>query len=233
MKRPAIIFALIAAFVSLSHGQWQQNPQVQTQTGPIYPPNPSYNFYSRSADSSPFQFDWASGHWDYLPIPYDSGWRPSPPQSPYVWNGNRPEYTAVQNSPGVGSVEISQRPAPSQNPTDDTGLWTPPTTRPEPTGTVQIVKFSGRIIGIKAMSMMGVKNPHLFLRLVCANGAKGTIDAGEQLEFPQISSPTDLDVTVTGKLGWLDGNLVLFADSITFGSHPMDVKREIPKSPAK
>jgi hypothetical protein len=75
------------------------------------------------------------------------------------------------------------------------------------------------------MSLEGAPYPHLFLRLHNANGANGTVDVGEKLEFPEIASASDLQVTVTGKLGTVDGNLVLFADSVKFGSHGCDVNR--------
>jgi hypothetical protein len=42
---------------------------------------------------------------------------------------------------------------------------------------------------------------------------------------PTIQSGTDLQLRVMGKLGLVDGGLVLFADKIGFGSHWVDVTR--------
>jgi hypothetical protein len=232
MKRLTLVFGAALIFVagSFSVGQYAVNPQIDQRVGPIYPPNPSYNFYSHGADSDPFQFNWASGRWDYVPIPYDNNesWRTHVPQQPYVWNPNRPEFSVVQN-PGLtpGAVPANQPVNPGQNPSiDDSGLWKPPTTQPEPQVGTQIVQFSGRIMGIRAIALHGAPYPHLFLRLHNANGASGTVDAGEKLEFPDVASASDLQVCATGKLGTVDGNLVLFADSVKFGSHPCDVKRQ-------
>jgi hypothetical protein len=222
--------AVVLLAGSFSVGQFAVNPQVNEQVGPIYPPNPQYNFYSHGGDGDPFQFNWASGHWDYVPIPWNNErpWMTHVPQQPYVWNPNRPEYTVVQNpgQPGVGAVPANQPVNPQQYAPDDTGLWNPPTTRPDDHVGTQIVQFTGRIVGIKAMSLGGVPYPHLFLRLRNANGANGTVDAGEKLEFPDVASPDDLQVCVTGKLGTVDANLVLFADSVKFGSHDCEVKRQ-------
>jgi hypothetical protein len=87
------------------------------------------------------------------------------------------------------------------------------------------VKFSGQLECIRAMALEGVEYPHLFMRLHNASGANGTVDAGERLDLPPIQSGTDLQLTVMGKLGVVDGSLVLFADKIGFGSHWVDVTR--------
>lgn len=170
-----VLLAISFSASKYSLGQFAVNPQIDQRVGPIYPPNPSYNFYSHGGDSDPFQFNWASGRWDYVPVPYnnDRPWLNHVPQQPYVWNPNLPQYSVVQNSGGLtpGAVPANQgfnQPAPpsatppAAAPPDDKGLWNPPTSQPsEQTGT-QIVKFSGRIMGVRAMSITGCR-----IRICC------------------------------------------------------------------
>jgi hypothetical protein len=244
MKRLLLLGGVVAVLVGVSvlpsrdsRGQFQVNPQVDQRVGPIYPPNPSYNFYSHGGDADPFQFNWYSGRWDYVPIPWnnDRPWLTHPAQQPYVWNPNLPQYSVVNNSGGgltPGAVPANQPVPPSQNPPDDTGLWNPPTSRPAEQMGTQTVEFSGRIVGIRAIMIEGTPYPHLLLRLNSKSGANGTVDAGEKLEFPPAASPTDLDIDVQGKLGTIDGNLVLFGDKICFGSHMCEMVRHGGASPS-
>jgi hypothetical protein len=237
MKR--LIFLLGSALlllVSFAIGQFQVQPQIDQRTGPIYPQNPSYNFHSMPANYDPYQFNWGTGHWDYVPIPYIPAWQPTPAAQPYIynWNGNRPGSGVDQSqSPGVGSVPVSPNPANSNGQADDSALWNPPTTQPEELVGPKVVTFQGRIVGIRAVELAGAPYPHLLLRLHSSNGAKGTVDVGERLQLPELSSGSDFQITVTGKLGVVDGSLVIFADNVNFGSHAVDVKRQGGSGPAK
>ncbi|MGA3067922.1 MAG: hypothetical protein ABSF29_13850 [Tepidisphaeraceae bacterium] len=215
--RLSIVFVLAATTLSLA--QWQQNPQISTQTGPIYPPNPSYNFSSR-ANSDPFQFNWYSGQWNYVPIPYNTGEAVQHPQAPYVynWNGNMPDYSVVKSSP----PPIAANPQP---PVADKNLWdTPAPESSESVGT-QILKFQGRIIAVQAIELSGCPYPHILLRMLSPKGGKGTVDVGEKLVLPEINNTADLQVTAIGKLGMIDGNLVLFADNVAFGNQQAEINR--------
>ncbi len=233
-----LVLSAVAGLASLSVGQWQQQPQVDQRTGPIYPPNPAYDFHSRRGNYDPFQFNWYSGQWDYFPVPFSSGEASNEGQPPYVynnmlqnWNGNLPEYAPVQTSPGVGSVPAPP-PESEQQPIGDLGLWGP-TSRPEVQVGTQEVKFCGKLTSMRTIDLMGVAHPQLLLRLVSAKGAKGTVDAGDNLQLPPLHDLSDLQITATGKLGMVDGNLVLFADKLEFGNTTVDVKREATTQPSK
>lgn len=138
-----LIIATIGILAVYSLAQWQVQPQIDTRVGPIYPENPSYNFRTRN-NYNPFQFNWYTGRFDYVPIPYDSAgssnqnWQYSPPPSAPGVGGSVPQY--VFGGPSA-SNSVPQPSAPSPNavspnipsaPTpDDTTLWVPaPATQP-------------------------------------------------------------------------------------------------------
>jgi hypothetical protein len=226
--------ALLAGLTVFAHAQWQAQPQIDTRTGPIYPVNPSYNFYSRS-NYNPFQFNWGSGRWDYVSIPdqsSQSSQEPAPAAgaAPYMPYGGGP-----QNHWNEAPAHTVTPPGNSSAPTpNDSDLWSTPTTRPDENIAPQIVKFEGRIVGIKAVDFEGEPTPHLLLRLRTDAGATGTIDVGQRIRFPDATfdTPTKGRVSVTGQLGVLDGHLLLFADQIAFGSETVNIDRP-GKSPAK
>src|SRR5690349_7223780 len=95
MKRFIFLLSatLICSLTVFAVAQWQVQPQIDPRVGPIYPVNPSFNFYSRQ-NNDPFQFNWASGRWDYVPFPDGgSSGRPyqySPPPYRPNWNENTP-----------------------------------------------------------------------------------------------------------------------------------------------
>ncbi|MGD0465054.1 MAG: hypothetical protein ABSB74_21430 [Tepidisphaeraceae bacterium] len=231
--------ALIVCLTVFAWGQWQAQPQIDPRVGPVYPVNPAYNFYSQS-NYNPFQFNWGTGQWDYVPIPDESSQlsrEPAPPPGPvpylpyggdqrYPLNYGRPQTLnpAAQSNPPAAQ---GKPPAPKP---DDSGLWSGPTTRttrPAQTVAPRIVKFAGRIVAIKAVEMFGEPNPHLLLRLRNDAGATGTVDAGLRLVFPDAAFDPGAKghVAVTGQLGILDGQLVLFADQIVFGSQTVTIDR--------
>jgi hypothetical protein len=230
------IFGLLACLAVLAPAQWQAQPQIDTRNGPIYPTNPSYNFHSRS-NYNPFQFNWGTGRWDYVSIPDDSSqssheYAPLPGAVPYLpYGGDQPKQSDNNPAHTVNPNQDNNPPAPTPN---DSDLWSAPTTRPEPTVVPQIVKFEGRIVGIKAVDLDGEPTPHLLLRLRSDTGATGTIDAGQRLPFPDAAfdPSTKGHVSVTGQLGVLDGHILLFADQIAFGPQTITIDRP-GKTPAK
>jgi hypothetical protein len=230
---------LLAASFSLA--QWQQQPQVDTRVGPIYPENPSYNFHSTS-NYSPYQFNWYTGHWDYVPVPYDSGWSPARAGSepPYIYTPPpqpSPYSTPSAPAPGItspsGIASAVQPPRIANGPLDDSGLWNPPATQPSEIIGPKEASFTGRIIGMRTVDLAGEPYPHILLRLRSDKGGMGTVDVADRLDLPEIRAAEDFKVTVTGKLGVIDGNLVLFADKVSFGSHQMNIKRPGTTQPSR
>jgi hypothetical protein len=224
MKRLLALFGLVflGSLTVFAFGQWQVQPQIDPRVGPIYPVNPSYNFNSRS-NYDPFQFNWASGRWDYMPFPggSSSGSSTGPHnQSPYIYSPPQPA-----NPPPAAA------PAPPSNPTpptpDDSEFWSAPTTQPQKVVAPRIVQFEGRIIAVKAVDFAGEPYPHLLLRLRNNAGANGTIDAGQRLELPDTAFDPSVKgyVTATGQLGVLDGRMLLFANQVTFGSKTIAIER--------
>lgn len=234
--------ALVAGLTVFSSGQWQAQPQVDPRTGPIYPVNPAYNFRSAS-NYDPFRFNWASGRWDYVPIPYDSSSQfsrepsPAPGPVPYMPYGGGPQNQWTDAPPHTVNPAVPSGNQPTNPPAptpDDSELWSSPTTRPEQNVAPQIVKFEGRIVCIKAVALAGEPTPHLLLRLRNDAGATGTIDAGQRLAFPDAAFDPGAkgNISVTGQLGVLDGHLLLFANQIAFGSQTITIDRS-EKSVAK
>ncbi len=216
--------ALIVGLTVLASGQWQVQPETDMRNEPIYPVNPAYNFYSAS-NYSPYQFNWATGHWDYIPSlgasSAGSGPEPAPAPVPYG------QWLAEQNQSAPGPAHTVNA-APQPN---DSELWSIPTTPPQPAVAPKIVKFEGRIVAIKAVNLMGQPNAHLLLRLRSDAGTTGTVDAGQCLMLPK-NFDANGHVTATGELGTVDGHLVLFANQIAFGSQTVNINRR-GKNPAK
>jgi hypothetical protein len=254
MKRLILVLgmAVVSVLAVCTLAQWQVQPQVDPRVGPIYPKNPSYNFQSRS-NYDPFQFNWASGTWNYAPIPYNSAassgqnWQYTPPpnqpyssagapsgygQAPYVYGGPPPT-PAQSNAPSPTAVSPNIPPPPTP---DDSAIWsTIPSTQPSTTAPPKPVTFQGRIVAIKAVEIMGCSVPHVLLRLRNDAGAMGTADVGMRIAFPDaVFDPgAKGQFTVTGQLGVLDGHLVLFADTIVVGSQTILVQRNETSAPPR
>ena len=230
--------SIIATLAVCALAQWQVQPQIDPQVGPVYPENPSYNFHSQS-NYNPYQFNWASGRWDYVPIPYDAGgssgqnWQASPPPYRPYGNVNTPPYIygapptlppqSSAPSPTAVPPNIPTTPTP-----DDSGLWNRvPSTQPTSSKPPTPVTFSGRIVGIKAKDLTGIATPQLLLRLRNDAGAMGTVDVGDKLMFPEgtFDSNSKGYISATGVLGELDGHFVLFAQKITIGKTTIPVER--------
>lgn len=231
---------MLILLAAVAPGQWQ----VDNQVGPVYPTK-SYSFRTTSPNYDPFQFNWATGRWDYVPIPYDER-GPASNGGPYYFNAysGRWEYSpmavpapaanasATPPPPAPGGEQIRPQsdnqpvPSPESANQDDSGLWVGPST--EPAGPPpKSVTFQGRIVGLRAVNLGGDHQPHILLRLRSATGATGTIDVGERLHIPEAESKSGAGAVVvaTGKLGSIDGHLVLFADKLRFGSQEVSVER--------
>jgi hypothetical protein len=241
MKRriPILGTALIVGLTVFAWGQWQAQPQVDPRVGPIYPVNPAYTFYTES-NYNPYRFNWASGAWDYVPIQGGSGPSakepaPAPGPAPYLPYGGYPQSPSSNGPAHTVNPAPASGNSPSGNPPnnplaprpDDSDLWSVPTTRPAGTVAPRIVKFEGRMVAIKAVEIFGEPNPHLLLRLRNDAGATGTVDAGLRLTFPDsaFDPRTKGHISAIGQLGVLDGDLVLFADQIVFGSQAVTIDR--------
>jgi hypothetical protein len=205
--------------------QTQVNPQVQTQLGPFYPK--PYSFRSMPSNYDPYQFNWYSGRWDYVPIPYDSDssgsvYAPPPPQSVSAPVPAAPTPPSATVPPTNASVPSAGEGAP-----DDTELWSLPTTRPMAFAAPRDVTFEGRIVAIKAMNLRGQMHPHVLLRLRNDKEAMGTVDVGWCLQIPElpVGNGPDSTVKVVGQLGEVDNSLVLFAHKISFGPRTFDIDR--------
>jgi hypothetical protein len=224
MMKPWLI-ASISVFIltTSSLAQWQQSSQVDKQTGPIYPINPSYNYYSSSANQSSFQFNWYSGNWDYVPIPYNTD-PISRSQTPYVYNPINPNPPQAAGSPGQGSVPVA--PSLPTATTNNPPPPNPPTASPQLQLGANQVKFTGQMVTMKTISLTGINEPQILLRLVSDNGARGTIDVGNNLDPTDIHNLTNASITATGKLGFIDGHMILFADTLSFGRDLITINRQ-------
>jgi hypothetical protein len=236
-----LIIATIGILTLYSLAQWQVQPQIDTRVGPIYPQNPSYNFRTRG-NSDPFQFNWYTGRFDYVPIPYNSAgssnqnWQYSPPPSVPGVAGSVPQYvfggppaSNVAPQPSAPSPTAVSPNIPSVPTPDDTTLWMPaPATQPSDAAPPKPVTFEGRICGIRAADLMGDSTPELLMRLRSDAGAIGTVDVGERLIFPQGTFDSNARgyITATGMLGALDGHLILFAQKITIGKTTIPIDRD-------
>jgi len=104
--------ALLFATAPACFAQESTQQPVDTRVEPIYPRKP-YSFRTTGSNYDPYQFNWATGRWDYVPIPYASQ-TPGPNYSPYVFN----TYT--------GHWDYVPLPSPSQSNAQSTVIAPPP-----------------------------------------------------------------------------------------------------------
>lgn len=237
MKHRFILLSLfiLSIFAVVSLAQFQAQTQIDPRVGPIYPVNPTYNFSSNQS-SDPFQFNWGTGHWDYVPFAGRSesinGEHYAPPpiapysgaQPPYVFSSPPTPITpsVPPSSPTANAPLIQPPPTP-----DDSPFWMAAATQPEKSTERRIVKFEGRIVAIRATNLNADPNPHVLLRLMDKLGSTGTVDVGQRLSIPEAAFDPSVKgyVVATGQLGVLDGHLILFADEITFGTQDVLIER--------
>lgn len=228
-----VILPLILLAVAMA--QWQVNPQVQQRTGPVYPTKP-YSFQSAPPGYDPFQFNWYSGRWDYVPIPYNSG------QSPYQMNQNSGQWNYVPQAPAPAAPSTPQpanqndgalRITPPSTPPlvitttqpSDAKLWTSPSTQPA-AESPRTVTFQGRLTGIRTINLRGSAQPELLLRLRDRTGKTTTVAIGQRLHIPDSYPVSDgLQITGSGKAGDIDSSPVVFADQLTINSKPAPIER--------
>jgi hypothetical protein len=68
----------------------------QQRVGPVYPQNKSNNNYgSAQSGYDPFRFNWSTGRWDYVPIPYDIRSGPFA----FNWHSGRWDYAPTEFTP--------------------------------------------------------------------------------------------------------------------------------------
>ena len=245
MRRQPLYIGILILIASLRcPAQWSTQQPVDTRVEPIYPSKP-YSFRTTGPNYDPYQFNWATGQWIYVPIPYAPE-AAGTAYNPYRYNAftGRWDYIPIPSQPGVGPVNNSalsapppppppanmqpvRPPSPPPRAAGDEALWAP-TTLPS----VQIAKpitmtFDGKIIGERAVDLFGDGRPHLLLRLRRADGASGTVDVGERLDLPEASTPAgkDMTVTATGNLGEIDGTPVLFANQVKIGNVTRQINR--------
>jgi hypothetical protein len=208
---------LSTLLLATSMGQWQVDPRV----GPIYPTKP-YSFRSAPPGYDPFQFNWQTGRWDYVPIPYD---QPAPGQAPspyqFNWHSGRWDYRPWDAARG-GNMTQPDNPPPSQP--DDSQLWAPATTQPAD-DPPKSMSFTGRLESMRAVKLSGSGSPELLLRLRNHEGKAATVDVGSHIQLPDDPGGRN-QITATGKSGEIDGCPVLFADQITIGEKTQSVMRE-------
>jgi hypothetical protein len=241
----AQIGMLILIGSTVCSAQWSTQQPVDTRAEPIYPNKP-YSFRSTPPNYNPYQFNWATGQWVYVPIPYAPQATGSA-YNPYRFNAytGKWDYVPLPSAPGVGPVNNSglsvppppPMPQPVQTMQPPGGppveTYKPPTGQPTTLPSVQIAKpivmtFDGKIVGEQAVDLYGDGRPHLLLRLRRADGASGTVDVGERFDMPEDKSPAannPATITVTGNLGEIDGNPVIFANQIWIGEKTVPVVR--------
>jgi hypothetical protein len=218
--------------------QWQVNPQTQQRNEPVYPRKP-YSFQSAQPGYDPFQFNWYSGRWDYVPIPYET-----PGESPYQLNPNSGQWNyvpqaaapapsrpreAAPSAPSDGSLKTSPPPTPpmriSTTQPDDSKLWALPATQPAEQMPQQ-ARFDGRLVGIRAVNLRGSAQPELLLRLRDRNGKTATVAVGQRLHIPNSYPVSDgLEIAGIGKAGDIDNSPVVFADQMSINSRPAAIER--------
>ena len=223
MRRLGVIAvaAVLLGVVGVSLAQWQEQPQ-QGRVEPIYPSRP-YSFQTAPPNYDPFQFNWYTGQWDYVPVPYNSVQAPPVVQyAPY----SQPPFEPQWN--GTPQVSQSAIPQPNLEHPDDSQLWLPPpTTRPAQAAPPKTERFVGRIIALRALNLMGEQRPHLILRLRSAEGKTLTADLGDRLDMAQLPMGAlgGKDVAVVGRMGEINDTPVMFAKQISFGSHTIKIQR--------
>jgi hypothetical protein len=232
------IVILSSLLLAATMAQWQVNPEVQPRNEPVYPPKP-YSFQSAPPGYDPFQFNWYSGRWDYVPIPYENGQSPYP-INPYSgqWNyvpqpapasGAAAPQSAAPSAPTNGALKIVPPATPPLTVTttqpSDARLWASPTSQPVGESP-RTVSFQGRLVGIRAINLRGSPQPELLLRLRDRNGKAATIAVGQRLHIPNSYPVSDgLEIAGVGKAGEIDSAPVVFADQITINSKPAPIER--------
>lgn len=241
MRNQIILSIVILPLVLLTAAmaQWQVNPQTQQRNEPVYPNKP-YSFQSAPPGYDPFQFNWYSGRWDYVPIPYGSVG-----QSPYQLNQNNGQWNYVpqpappapaapqSSAPGAPNDGVIRTPPPAITPPmristtqpDDSKLWALPATQPTEHSARQ-VNFQGRLIGIRTINLRGSAQPELLLRLRDRNGKTATVAIGQRLYIPNSYPVSDgLQIAGAGKAGDIDSSPVIFADQLSINSKPTTIER--------
>ena len=85
MKRftiPALL--TLSAWGAVCVAQFPVPTEVDQRVSPVYPRKQPYAFRSTGPNYDPFQFNWYTGRWDYVPIPYDEV--PGIAGTPYQYN---------------------------------------------------------------------------------------------------------------------------------------------------
>jgi hypothetical protein len=233
-SRICLSFLVVLWAIGSAFGQWEVTPSNDSRVEPIYPTRP-YSFHEGRANYDPYQFNWYSGRWDYVPIPYDYT-PPGQTAAPYrpTWEINTNQ---TPGRPAVPQQTAAPAPAPAPAPekTTDTELWILPTTQPFTVGVPKVIHFTGKVVSVRAANLAGERYPHLLMCLRNATGATATVDVGERLEIPQTAPGTNpLDeVDTTAKLGDVDGSPVLFPDEIKLGNQTVKIDRPGNGTPPK
>jgi len=226
MRTTLLTGMLSFVLVSAAWAQWQVQPQ-EGRVEPVYPSKP-YSFQTAPPNYDPFQFNWYTGQWDYVPIPYGSV-QPPPVvhYAPYPAPPALPQWYPPTVQPQTGSQPI-QEPDLDQPYADDSQLWQlPPTTQPSESAPPKIQRFAGRIVALRALNLMGAPRPHVIVRLRDAAGKTLTADLGDRLDIGDLPSGAlgAKDVLVVGRMGEINNSPVMFADEIHFGSHTIQIRR--------
>ena len=233
-------------------GQYPADNQVHNQIQSITPQ--PYQFQTVSGHNyDPYQFNWYSGRWDYVPIPYGSvggsPYRFNPAAG--TWNyapiqPAAPPPMAAQAQPAGNGSAPPPPPPPSPGITppplqaelpEHTGKELAATTErassdnslwtppaTQPTTQPSVEHFQGKIVSMRAVDLNGEYHPHLLLRLRNDAGVTMTVDVGERLHLPDNSTAETF--TASGKIGRIDGATVMFADQLEIGSHVVKIERK-------
>ena len=229
----ALSVGVCLCWVAAAFGQYPVAAQENTQVDqPVYAPAPRpYSFRSAPNNYDPFQFNWWTGRWDYVPGPYGS---PSvlPPRQAQPQYSVAPDTSPKYPGPPSSGSAVVATPAPpaaesAGNP-NDSALWYTPPTQQEVQNAPKTVSVQGQIIGIRAIDLASEPQPHILLRLDTGKGTTATVDVGDQLKLARwlFNTRSDQPVNVTGKLGDIDGSPVVFAEKIGVGSQVVDVTAE-------
>jgi hypothetical protein len=233
----------LLALISVSFGQQPVDDRVPQRVGPIYARDP-YTFQTSTANGDPYQFNWYSGRWDYVPVPYDAPSSPAQAASPYrfdpqtgQWQYNPWQMTGTPVSAGVPGAPPTPAPQSPAEPSptrinnaapDDTDLWKQPIVQPPTEYVPRPGQFEGQIVSIKAVKLAGEPQPHLLLRLRNADNVRATVDVGQRLVLPDGHPDATLNslIAAVGMTGAIDGCPVLFAKHLTIGSYKVTLDRE-------
>ncbi len=189
-------------------------------------------------DGSAYRFNWGNGKWDYAPLP--SPPRNTVPTPAPVGPSNaiphdvRPPADAGLTPPGDYNRNSPLLPARPTTRPDDTELWmhrpaTQPTTAPSAGAppAARVIKFEGKLTGMRALNLRGDSGPHLLIRLLADNGARASVDIDDRLDLDELklAPGSSTPITVHGALGQVDGCPVIFADELTAGDHTVKMER--------